>query len=47
MKRIIVGMTGASGAVFGIRLLQILHEVPEVETHLLLTPAIRDSRHAP
>ncbi len=41
MKRIIIGMTGASGAIFGIRLLQILHEVPEVETHLVLTPAAR------
>lgn len=41
MKRIIVGMTGASGAVFGIRLLQVLHKVPEVETHLVLTPAAR------
>ncbi len=41
MKRIIVGMTGASGAVYGIRLLQVLRGVPEVETHLVLTPAAR------
>ncbi len=41
MKRLIVGMTGASGQVYGIRLLQALRAVGEVETHLVLTPAAR------
>ena len=33
-KRIIVGMTGASGSIFGVRLLQALVET-EVETHVI------------
>jgi flavin prenyltransferase len=36
MKRIIVGITGATGAVYGIRLLQALRAA-EVETHLVLS----------
>lgn len=39
MKRIIVGISGASGAIYGIRLLEALKEVPEVETHLILSPS--------
>jgi len=35
--RLIVGMTGATGAVFGVRLLQALRELPDVETHLELS----------
>lgn len=35
--RLIVGMTGATGAVFGIRVLESLAELPEVETHLVLS----------
>jgi len=41
VKRIIVGISGATGAIYGIRLLQILRQVPEVETHLVLSPAAR------
>lgn len=36
MKRLIVGMTGATGAVFGIRLLEAL-QGSDVETHLVLS----------
>lgn len=35
--RLIVGMAGATGAVFGVRLLETLSELPEVETHLVLS----------
>ncbi|MET9760472.1 non-oxidative hydroxyarylic acid decarboxylases subunit B [Streptomyces sp. NPDC006372] len=35
--RLIVGMTGATGAVFGVRLLESLRELPDVETHLVLS----------
>lgn len=34
--RIVVGITGASGAIFGIRLLEALREL-EVETHLVIS----------
>lgn len=39
MRRLIVGITGASGAVYGVRLLQRLREAGGVETHLVLTAA--------
>ncbi|MEX2969853.1 non-oxidative hydroxyarylic acid decarboxylases subunit B [Streptomyces sp. C184] len=35
--RLIVGMTGATGAVFGVRLLEALATLPDVETHLVLS----------
>jgi 4-hydroxy-3-polyprenylbenzoate decarboxylase len=35
--RLIVGLSGASGVIFGIRLLEMLKEIPEVETHLILS----------
>jgi 4-hydroxy-3-polyprenylbenzoate decarboxylase len=39
MKKIIVGISGATGAIYGIRTLEILKADPEVETHLVLTDA--------
>ena len=41
MKRIIVGISGATGVIYGIRLLQILRLLDGVETHLVLSPAAR------
>jgi len=41
MKRLIVGMSGASGQIYGIRLLQALRALGDVETHLVLTQAAR------
>lgn len=41
MKQIIVGISGASGVIYGVRLLQILATVDNVETHLVMTPAAR------
>ena len=35
--RLIVGMTGATGAPLGVALLQALREMPEVETHLVMS----------
>ena len=37
VQRIIVGISGASGAVYGVRLLQILKTLPNVESHLVVT----------
>jgi 4-hydroxy-3-polyprenylbenzoate decarboxylase len=36
-KRIIVGMSGATGCIYGIRLLEVLRDCPDVETHLILS----------
>ncbi|WP_372666799.1 UbiX family flavin prenyltransferase [Amycolatopsis kentuckyensis] len=41
--RLVVGMSGSSGAIYGIRLLEILKGMPEVETHLVVTPAARQT----
>lgn len=38
MKRIIVAITGASGAIYGVRALQLLRDM-DVETHVILTPS--------
>ncbi|MDI6764195.1 MAG: flavoprotein, partial [Thermodesulfobacteriota bacterium] len=38
MKRIIVGISGATGAIYGIRLLEVLAK-SNVETHLVITEA--------
>ena len=38
-KRIVVAISGASGAVYGVRLLQMLAELDEVETHLTVSAA--------
>ena len=35
--RLIVGMTGATGAPFGVRLLEALRPLPDVETHLVMS----------
>jgi len=37
----IIGITGASGAIYGIRFLEVLAAAPEVETHLVMTPSAR------
>ena len=39
-KRLIVGITGASGSVYGVRLLEVLRDTP-IETHLVMTEAAR------
>ena len=38
-RRFVIGMSGATGAIYGIRLLQILKSAPGVETHLVISKA--------
>ncbi len=39
MRRIIIGISGASGAIYGVRALEALKAVPDVETHLIMSPS--------
>lgn len=39
MKKIIIGISGASGVIYGIRLLEILRVLDDVETHLVMSTA--------
>ena len=38
-QRIIVGISGASGAIYGVRLLQALRTLPGIETHAVISAA--------
>ena len=44
-RRIVGGLTGATGAVYGVRLLQRLGSIPGVETHLVVSDAASLTLH--
>jgi len=41
MKKLVVGITGASGVILGIRLLQVVREAKLAETHLVISAAAK------
>lgn len=42
-KRLVVGMSGASGAILGIEVLKVLRENPEWETHLVISKGAEET----
>ena len=40
-RRLIVGISGATGAIYGVRILEILKGLKDVETHLVMTRAAK------
>ena len=41
MKRLIVGISGASGSIYGIRMLEVLKTISGVESHLVMSPSAK------
>lgn len=41
MRRLIVGLSGATGSIFGIRILEVLKPIDDVETHLVMSKAAK------
>jgi len=41
--RLVIGISGSSGVIYGIRLLEVLRDVAGVETHLVMTPTARQT----
>ena len=37
MTRLIIGMSGSSGVIYGIRMLEVLAQHKEIETHLIMS----------
>ena len=38
-KRILIGLTGAAGSIYGVRILQELQKVDDIESHLIVSRA--------
>jgi flavin prenyltransferase len=35
--RLIIGISGSTGAIYGVRLLEVLHQLPDIEIHLVMS----------
>ncbi len=42
-KRLIIGISGASGAIYAIRLLEVLKPLDHIETHLIISNAAKQT----
>ncbi|MFD0965360.1 UbiX family flavin prenyltransferase [Seminibacterium arietis] len=42
-KKLIIALTGASGAIYGIRLLEVLQSIKQIETHLIISNAAKQT----
>lgn len=38
-ERVVLGISGASGAAIGVRIAELLGQLPQIETHLVISPA--------
>lgn len=36
-RRLVIGITGATGSIYAVRMLQVLRDVPDVETHVVIS----------
>jgi len=41
VKRIIIGISGSTGAIYGVRMLEVLSGISDIETHLVASDAAR------
>ena len=51
-RRLIVGLTGASGILYGVRALELLRALPDIETHAIISPSalqtlVAETDHTP
>lgn len=41
LKRVIVGITGASGVIYGVKAVEMLSKMPNIEVHLIMSPSAK------
>ncbi|MFT5486961.1 MAG: 4-hydroxy-3-polyprenylbenzoate decarboxylase [Paracoccaceae bacterium] len=41
MKRVIVGITGATGTIYGVRLMELMRTAPDIEIHLVMSKSAK------